>query len=210
MTPAPPSPELMRNHWWWRPGWGLGRRMYTWHMTGFNQQLLDLVAAYQQRLTGIEGLDPIPPQWLHMTTQGLGFIDEVPDTDVDAVIKAAQARLADLRPVTVEMGPAVVAPEVVRLVVSPAEPLHEIRRALRHAIVEVRGSELLMETEEWTPHVSVSYSSSEKATAPIAEVLGNDLEPVRVEIDEVQLIVLGRDDFMYTWETRAAVPLGSG
>jgi hypothetical protein len=23
----------MRNHWWWRPGWRVGRRMCTWHAT---------------------------------------------------------------------------------------------------------------------------------------------------------------------------------
>jgi hypothetical protein len=23
----------MADHWWWRPGWRPGRRMYTWHVT---------------------------------------------------------------------------------------------------------------------------------------------------------------------------------
>jgi hypothetical protein len=23
----------MRRHWWWRPGWRPGRRLYAWHLT---------------------------------------------------------------------------------------------------------------------------------------------------------------------------------
>src|SRR6202035_5627646 len=72
--------ERMRDHWWWRPGWRPGRRMYAWHFTFDGETALhELVDVYQQRLAGLPGLDPIPRQWLHLTTQGIGFTDEVPD-----------------------------------------------------------------------------------------------------------------------------------
>lgn len=28
-----PHPGPTENHWYWRPGWGPGRRMYTFHLT---------------------------------------------------------------------------------------------------------------------------------------------------------------------------------
>ena len=72
--------ERMRDHWWWRPGWRPGRRMYTWHFTFDGQTALhELVNAYQERLAGLPSLDPIPRQWLHLTTQSIGFTDEVSD-----------------------------------------------------------------------------------------------------------------------------------
>jgi 2'-5' RNA ligase len=202
------DPERMRDHWWWRPGWRLGRRMYTWHFTFDNQaDLHALVEAYQARLTSLPGLDLIPRQWLHLTTQGVGFTDEVPETDLEAVIDAARERLAAVPRVTASMGPAVVDPEVIRLEVHPADALTPVRRALRDAIATVRGLEHLTESDDWTPHVSVAYSNSDGPMEPYIKALDPPLAPVSVEIADVQLIVLGRDEHLYEWETCADVPL---
>jgi hypothetical protein len=43
--------QTMRDYWWWRPGWRVGRQMYTWHFTFDGQdELHALVDAYQERL----------------------------------------------------------------------------------------------------------------------------------------------------------------
>jgi 2'-5' RNA ligase len=200
--------ERMRDHWWWRPGWRPGRRMYTWHFTFDNQAALHaLVDAYQARLAGLPGMDLIPRQWLHLTTQGVGFTDEVPDTDIEAIIDAARKRLAAVPRVTVNMGPAIVDPEVVRLEVQPADALTPVRRALRDAIATARGPEHVAEPDGWTPHVSVAYSNSDGPMEPYIKTLDPPLAPVSVDIPDVQLIVLGRDTHLYEWQTRAVVPL---
>lgn len=202
------NPARMRDHWWWRPGWRPGRRMYTWHFT-FNGQtaLHDLVTAYQERLTGLDGLDPIPLEWLHLTTQGLGFVDETTQEDVAAVVEDARRRLVDVPPVMLEIGPATIDPEVIRLKVHPVEELLPVRRALREAIAAVRGPDMVMEPEQWHPHVSVAYSNAEGPMAPLADTIADELPPARVRISEVHLIRLGRDEHQYTWTTEARVPL---
>jgi hypothetical protein len=43
---------------------------------------------------------------------------------------------------------------------------------------------------------------------PISTAIRSGLPPAAATVSEVQLIVLGRDNKMYEWETRAAVPLG--
>lgn len=106
------------------------------------------------------------------------------------------------------LGPAVVDPEVVRLEVQPADKLTPIRRALRQAIAAVRGPDYVGEPDAWTPHVSVAYSNSVAPMAPIRDLLEAPLEPVSVEIADVQLIILSRDTHLYEWQTRAVVPLG--
>jgi hypothetical protein len=50
------------------------------------------------RLAGLPGLDLVPGQWLHLTTQGVGFTDEVSDTDLTAITSAARTRLAAVEP----------------------------------------------------------------------------------------------------------------
>jgi hypothetical protein len=182
--------------------------MYTWHFTFDNQTALhELVDAYQARLAGLPGMDPIPRQWLHLTTQGVGFTDEVSDGELEAVIDASRKRLAAIRRARVNMGPAILDPEVVRLEVRPASALMPVRRALRDAIAEARGPEQVGEADDWTPHVSVAYSNSDGPTEPFLRALDPPLEPVSVEITDVQLIVLGRDSHLYEWETRAVVSL---
>jgi hypothetical protein len=50
--PYPDADELA-NHWWWRPGWQVGTRFYTWHVT-----VADLLAGQIQPLiprTAING-----------------------------------------------------------------------------------------------------------------------------------------------------------
>jgi 2'-5' RNA ligase len=200
--------ERMRDHWWWRPGWRPGRRMYTWHFTFDHQVALhELVDAYQARLAGLPGMDLIPRPWLHLTTQGIGFTDEVPDAELDAIMDGARERLAALSRVTVSMGPAIVDPEVVRLEVRPADALTPIRHALRDAISATRGPEKVSDPEDWTPHVSVAYSNSDGPMEPYVKALDPPLAPVPVDISDVQLIVLSRDTHLYEWQTRAAVPL---
>jgi 2'-5' RNA ligase len=201
--------EWMRDHWWWRPGWQPGRRMYTWHITFDGQAALHaLTGAYQERLAGLPGLDLIPRQWLHLTTQGVGFTDEVPDTELEAVIDTARRRLAAVKPVTVTMGPAIIDPEVVRLRVRPPGALTPVRRALRDAIAAARGPEHVTESADWTPHVSVAYSNSGGPMEPVIVALGPPLPPVTVSIPGVQLIILGRDTHLYQWQTCAVIPLG--
>lgn len=204
-----PVPERMRDHWWWRPGWRVGRRMYTWHFTFDGQdELHRLVTAYQDRLQDLGGVDPIPLQWLHLTTQGVGFVDEVSDGEVTAVVDTVRKLLADAEPVTVQVGPAVIDPEVIRLRIDPVAALVPVRRAIRTAIAQVRGADRLMEPDEWNPHVSVAYSNADGPMAPLAAAIAEELPPVPVRIDEVQLIVLGRDEHCYTWTTRDRVSLG--
>ncbi len=70
-----------------------------WHITLANQP--DLHAAVrecQARLDGLPGLDLVPTPWLHLTTQGIGFTDEVPDADVRDIINGATERLATTHP----------------------------------------------------------------------------------------------------------------
>lgn len=68
----------VRDHWWWRPGRKPGRRFYTFHFTFERQPAVQHLAAEARgRLSGFPALDLVPSRWLHLTTQGIGFTDEV-------------------------------------------------------------------------------------------------------------------------------------
>ena len=185
--------------------------MYTWHFTFDDQPAVrDLAAAYQARLEGLPGLDLVPARWLHLTIQDVGFTDEVGDEDLAAIVAAARRRLASLSPEQVRLGPARVTSEGILLDVEPAAGLMAIRTELRAAISEVWSAAKVLGPAEWTPHVGIAYSSTSAPGAPCVTALAKSGATAESVIQSVQLIILGRDQHMYEWETYTSIQLTRG
>ncbi|MGW1563986.1 2'-5' RNA ligase family protein [Streptomyces sp. NPDC002144] len=202
--------ETIRNHWWWRPGWSVGRRFYTWHLTFDGQKDVHRLAAeYRSALAYFDDiLTPVPDQWLHLTMQGIGFVGETKESDVNAIVEVARTRLASVPAFDLRIGPAVVDPEAVLLHVHPDGPVRDVRDAVRAAIGDVLGA-VPEKAEGFTPHISVAYSAKDGSAAPIGQVLnGIDATPAQARISSVELIVIHRDNQMYEWESFADVSLG--
>jgi 2'-5' RNA ligase superfamily len=181
--------------------------MYTFHFTFDGQDAVQALAArYRDRLAGLPDLVLVPDRWLHLTTQGLAFTDEILSFEVQAVTSAAAARVKELPPVHAVVGPARVTPEALLLDVSPASDLAVVRAAIRDAIAAVRGRDKLGEGDDWTPHVSVAYSSGAGSAEPYINALAVE-DTATCLFDSVELIELNRDNRMYEWETVARLPL---
>lgn len=182
--------------------------MYTFHVTFEDQPAVqELAAETRQRLAGLDGLDLVPGRWLHLTTQGVGFTDEVSDADLAAITSAARARLAGLAPVGVTLASPRVASEGIACWLGPDGALTPARDALREAIGDVWGPERVPESQEWSPHVSIAYASADgpgEAFEAVLEGLGGASVTVRA----MDLIRLGRDQRVYEWETVMRLPLG--
>lgn len=203
--------EPMRNHWWWRPGWRVGRSFYTWHVTFADQpQAQRLVADYAPVLAELPVLDPIPVTWLHLTLQGIGFTDEVDRGDVDRIVAATQRRCGELAPITATIGPAQVDPEGVQMPVRPLTALAELRLAIRAAIGDVWGPDNVPEPEKgFRAHVSLGYSNADGSAEPVAKALaGHGEHTAEVTISAVSLIDLNRDRQAYEWTDMATARLG--
>jgi 2'-5' RNA ligase len=204
-------PQQMADHWWWRPGWRPGRRMYTFHITFDDQPVVHRLASRcQEALRGLGGVDLVPPRWLHLTVQGVGFTDEVSAGDADAIMQAARNRLAGLPAPSVGLGPVTITPEAILLPAEPGEALTAVRAALRAAILDVWAPSRLTEAETWTPHVTVAYSKSDGPAAPYHAALEDISGTVHAQITAIQLIILGRDDHIYEWSVYAAAAIGAG
>ncbi|WP_344915140.1 2'-5' RNA ligase family protein [Streptosporangium oxazolinicum] len=199
-----------RDHWWWRPGWRPGRSFYTWHFLVDDQpELHEFVARIRSDLDKVAALDPIPSQWLHMTTQGVGFADEVSQEDLAAIGAAATERLANLGPIEVRLGSVLADAEGVHLPVRPVEAVAVVRQAVREAIGEVWGEGRVPESAEgFHPHVSLAYANTSGVPlAPIREALSRYADVVPLTLRRVALIDLNRDEG-YRWRTVLTSSLG--
>jgi hypothetical protein len=101
-SPDTDTVTAVSNHWWWRPGWRAGRHFYACHLTLEDQaQLRELVRQYQAAIAHLSNVDLIPPRWLHLTMQGIGFTDDISTADLDMVTERIRERLGEVSPPTV-------------------------------------------------------------------------------------------------------------
>lgn len=201
--------EFVKNHWYWRPGWQIGSRFYTWHITFADQsEVTTLADGYRSHLKNVPAVDIVPNQWLHLTMQGIGFVDQAPD--VDDIVTKARERCALLEPFNLRIGRPHVDPESIQIAVEPAEPVRELRQAIRSAIADVRGADNVPErAEPYNPHMSLGYINSDGPASPFVATLDTvPSQTAEATITSCQLIILNRDAGMYIWEPYATVTLG--
>jgi 2'-5' RNA ligase len=193
--------------------------LYAWHLTFGDQtisrgqaDLRRVVGAYQARLADLPGLDLVPAEWLHLTMQPVGFVDEVGAADAERIVAAVRRRCAALAPVRLTLGPAELQAEGVWLRVAPQAPVRRVRAAVRAGMAEVLGPARVPDAAGgFAPHVSLAYSDTDGPDEPYAAALA-ELAPrsATVEVAAMQAIALSRDTHLYRWETLATVPLGTG
>jgi len=201
-----PLPTRLASHWWQRPGRSPGREQYHWHMLFHDQPAVrELAAAAQERLAGLPELDAVPAPWLHLTTYVLGFVDEVPEPGVEAMVGEARRLLAGVAPIPVRLGRVLYHPEAVTLAVEPWGALDPVLDAVR-AAAALAKCEGRTATDPWMPHVSVAYSSGTGPAAPVIEALGTRLPEVAVTMGTVSLVAQTQVGHSWQWRPVAEVP----
>jgi 2'-5' RNA ligase len=209
--------KRVRDHWWWRPGWHVGRRAYTFHITFDDEAAVEgldelhrLATDYQRVLATLPGLDMVPLQWLHLTMQNVGFTDEVSESEAAAVLDEARRRCASLQAFELVMDEAEVRSEGVALRPHPADPVCQVRDAVRAAIGSIRDEvpEAPEHAHGFEPHVSLAYSNSEAPSEPVSDAIDRVSAGVaKLKVRAAKLIVLDRDERVYRWTTFGDVTL---
>ncbi|MFY1703002.1 2'-5' RNA ligase family protein [Micromonospora sp. WMMA1923] len=201
--------STLTEHWYWRPGWQEGRQFYTWHLTFEYQPLLHELVTHLQSQLVMPGLDPVPLDALHLTMQGVGFTDHVTDSDLDRIVEHARTRCADLPAPELTLGPVDPDAEGIGLLVQPWDQVERLRTAIREAIGTVWDT-VPEAAQGFRPHVTIAYSGSSTAAAPIRDRLTElrHIPGVTVRIREASLIALRREDHTYRWTTIATASIG--
>ncbi|MEV4658166.1 2'-5' RNA ligase family protein [Micromonospora sp. NPDC049301] len=202
--------DRVRDHWWWRPGWRVGRRFYAFHVTFQDQpDLYRLANAYRSALSAAPSVTLIPDQWLHLTMQGIGFTDETSDQTLGGILEEAGKQLGQLPAVDVELREIVVADEAVVMPATPAEAVQQLRTATRTGIGRVVGEDQVPEDpSRYRPHVSFAYLTADGPAEPyIRAVEAIEPGPATVRISHVDLIEMHRDRLMYEWSLVARLNL---
>ena len=118
--PLSPFPARMEDHWLAQPDADPGRARLMWFiLVGDCPQVAELARLGQRRLAGLDGLDLVPQQWLHMTTLIAGFADELTPDQVRVMAGEARRLLARAPPVTITLGRVLYHPRAIMLAAGP-------------------------------------------------------------------------------------------
>ncbi|WP_405181771.1 2'-5' RNA ligase family protein [Nocardia sp. NBC_01377] len=204
--------ETTWDHWWWRPGWKVGRSFYTWHVTfGPDSEVGDLVQRFAPVLTELPTMAAVERSGLHITLQGIGFTDEVSATDIDRIVTAAGTRLSRREPFDAVIGPPVVDEETIGMPITDAGGFGQVRDDLQHAIGDVWGEHNVPERSgRFQPHLSLAYSTGVASIPELTDLLArNELSDIQItdRISAVSLIELNRDRRRYDWREVERIPL---
>ncbi|RAY16121.1 2'-5' RNA ligase family protein [Actinomadura craniellae] len=202
---------LLRDHWWSRPGVEDGRRMLVWHvLLDDAPEAVELAGAFRARLAALPGLDPVPAPWLHITTQVVGFTDEITPAEAAAMTAAAARWLRGHGPVGVSLGRDLFHPEGVVLGIDPPGALDPVHRAVREAAAATVAAHRLADYTDWAdwgPHLSVAYANADVPTAAVAAALAPRPQPVPLTVRAVHLVSQQRVGRLYRWDPVTSVPL---
>jgi 2'-5' RNA ligase len=121
------------------------------------------------------------------------------------MITRAQAALARTPPVTVTLRRLLYHPEAIALSVSPASALAPILAAAHAATRGVPGADAAEDDreEEWAPHLTLCYSTTEQPAAPVIAALGKTLSAREVTIREMSLVVQQGPEPLWNWRIAA-------
>jgi hypothetical protein len=130
-----------------------------------------------------------PLRWLHATVLLAGHAADLPQADLDQMLRAARLKLNGAAAHTVTLGRVIYHSEGIVLPMSPAGVLAPIFEAAQAATLEVTGKPGITSTDgpSWVPHVTLCYSVSRQATAPVVAALGKTLPTREITIDKLIL-----------------------
>jgi hypothetical protein len=200
------GPVKLTDHWHPLDGWNRHRALHAYYLTFEDQtQLHALVDAYQTQLKELTQLDPILPDWLHATVQGVGFADELPDGSAGAIAERLAHELSRMSSLSLTTGRPIAGSSGLYLRLGPSAPVARLRELVRTATWDELGTDAhdLPGQEQhkvFDPHVSFAYANDTIELQPIWERLATvQHAPVRLDLHSLSMVLLHRDDQERRW-----------
>jgi 2'-5' RNA ligase len=183
-----------------------------WHLLlGDQAPVRALARDAQQRLARFGGLHMTPLRWLHITVFLAGSAAEITQDSLNEMLARATLALSKTPPVTVTLKRVLYHPEGIALDVSPTAALGSVFEAAQATTREAVGTTVGSPASSWTPHITLCYSTSQQAAAPVIAALGKELPGCEVTIDKLSLVIQRGPELLWDWHPVGAVGfLGEG
>jgi 2'-5' RNA ligase len=202
-------PEQMTNRWGRRRDPGPGEQILYWHVLMRDYpEVGDLVRQARRQLSAFGGLHMTPPDSLHMTTLVVGPAEWFSDAQRQQMIQTAADQLADVPPIIVSLSKILYHPEAIIIAVAPGTALAP-RRGAAMTATHAAGRDASDQDEEWRPHVTLCYSTSDQPARPITEALGMSLPEKTIAVRRLSLVIQTGSELAWDWTVVGSADLAA-
>lgn len=204
----------MKDHWAREQPWRADQRLWALYVScGSFPPVVAHAAVFQERLSGVRGLDLVEPRWLHMTVLGVAFVGEVDASAMARLVDRATAVAAAEPPLEMVAAAPRAMSDAVWMPVSTTPSLVPLRDSLEQVVLTCLGREphaLPLPQAGFQPHISIAYANAE---APPADEVndrlsGLDLPPVHFRASHLSLLRLRREAPRWSWDGEQRIPFG--
>jgi 2'-5' RNA ligase superfamily len=108
----------------------------------------------------------------------------------------------------VTLGKILYHPEAIVIAVRPGAAMDPVLEAVQTATRLAVTGEATGKSQEWTPHVTVAYSTAVQPAGPIIAALGRELPSCQVTLNRIDLVVQEGPERLWNWRSIAEVPFG--
>lgn len=208
------APERLVNHWAELAGWPPDRELWSFYITlAGHRQLHRVVDHYQQLLRPFCELDLVEHANLHITLQGIRFVDETDDATIDLLADAVGRRLSAMDLPELSTAHPETDTDAVQLPILPRDSVVQLREAIQSTIESELGGDFLYRLPEprngFDPHVTIAYANQGIDNRAIYAVLHAAPAPrASFRVEHASLIKLRRRTRRWSWEGERALAIG--
>lgn len=209
---APPGTAAVKNHWARERPWRPGRRLWALYVScGSIPPVVAHATAFQERLSGVNGLDLVEPRWLHMTVLGVAFVEEVDPASMAGLLERVTAVAAAVPPIDMVAAAPRARTDAVWMSVSTTPSIVPLRQELEQAVRTCLGREphvLPLPRTGFAPHISIAYANADPPAADeVNERLSAvDRPPVSFRASHLSLLRLRREAARWSWDGEQRIP----
>jgi 2'-5' RNA ligase len=201
----------MTDRWENRPDPRPGLGVVHWHMlVGGNSTVSATAIAAQHLLAGFPELHMTPLRWLHITLLVAGTTDDIDRDAMHVMLRHAGELVSHIPPARVEIGRVIYHPEAVMLAVTPHYILRPVLDAAQSATRRVTGKEGSINggsPSDWTPHITLCYSTARQPAGPVITAVGKSLGTWDITVDSLSLVVQWGSERLWDWEPVGTINL---
>ncbi|NEA55333.1 2'-5' RNA ligase family protein [Streptomyces sp. SID13666] len=197
----------MNDH-WDRPGWSASTRRYYWFLTTEHSPEIAQLAVQCQQPLPRHTFDRVPSDGLHVTIARIGDARQVDKQTLQDLADAARLRCHDVPSFTLQAIPIAGSRGAVRMSLAPWEPLLALHEAVDTACTDI-GVHEGRSPQDFRPHLGVAYCNRTMDAERVRERIQplRALPPQVLDVREVHLVELRRENRAYRWDVAHTIPL---
>jgi 2'-5' RNA ligase len=193
--------------------WPDDREDWHWHILP-PDEAARLVEGYTS-LTTHEGLHQVAPQWLHISLLHSAPVEEVSQSEVDAIIDKVREECAKIKPFELTIGRPSVGTVAIECPAWPGPAPRRLWEIVADASRGVFGDRYptMPAPGKHYPHASLAYAGEEAAKADRGDLKvklsdAGDAGNVTFTVEKISLVAQKHDGKFITWRHTVDVPLG--